>query len=84
MHLKSLHIVVECRGMIISRILIDNGSRLNFCLAMTLRIIHVEDSIISLSGMMVRAFNGTNTSTCGEVDLKILLDHANSKYPLSW
>lgn len=27
---KSLHIAVECPGMIISRVLIDNGSALNY------------------------------------------------------
>lgn len=30
-HVKSLHITIECKGMIISRVLIDNGSALSVC-----------------------------------------------------
>lgn len=60
--------------MIISRVLIDNGSALNVCPAMTLNRIGIEDSLILLNGMMVCAFDGTKTSDYGEIDLKILVD----------
>lgn len=40
---------------------------------MTLNRIGVDDSLIQPNGMMVLAFDGTKTSTCGELDLKILI-----------
>lgn len=50
-HIKSPHITVECKGMIISWVLIA-----------------VDDFLTRPNGMMVRAFDGTRTSTCGEID----------------
>lgn len=64
-HVKSLHIAVECKGMIISRVLIDNGSALNVCPMLTLSRLGVDDSLIRPNGMMVRAFDGTKTSAYG-------------------
>lgn len=72
-HVKSLPIVVECRGMINSMVLTDNGSATNVCPVITLSRIDVEDSIICPNGMTVEAFEGTKTSACREVDLKILV-----------
>lgn len=82
-HVKSLHIIVECRRMIISRVLIDNGSTLDVCLAMTVSKISIKDFMFCPNGMMVRAFMDhfgvtltitfTKTSTWGEKDLKILV-----------
>lgn len=72
-HVKSLHIAVECRGMIISRVLIDNVPALNICPAMTLERIKIEKFMIRLNGMMVRAFEGTKTAACREIDLKVLV-----------
>lgn len=56
--------------MIISRVLIDNRSTLTVCLIMILGRIGIDDSLIRPSGLMVRAFDGTKTSTYGEIDLK--------------
>lgn len=50
---KALHIAVECLGMIISRVLIDNRSVLNVCPAMILSRIDVENSIIRPNRMKV-------------------------------
>lgn len=72
-HVKSLHIVVECKGMIISRVLIHNGSALNVCPMVTLSHIGVDDSLIRPKDMMVRSFDGTKISACGEIDLNILV-----------
>lgn len=72
-HVKSLHIAVEFRRMIISKVLINNGAALGDCLAMTLSRKGFKDSMFRPKGMMVRAFNGTKTSTCGEIDHKILV-----------
>lgn len=64
-HVKSLHIAVGCRSMIISRVLIDNEFALNVCLIVTLSRIGVDDSLLRPNDMMVRAFDGTKTSACG-------------------
>lgn len=58
--------------MIISRAFIDNGSTLSVCPATTLSI-SVKDSMIRPNRMMIQAFDGTKTSVCGEIDLKILV-----------
>lgn len=71
-HVKSLHLAVEYRGIIISRILIHNVSALYVCPAMTLSRIDVKDFMIRPNWMMMEAFAGTKTSACEEVDLKIL------------
>lgn len=55
-----------------SRVLIDKGSTLNVCLVMTLSQIGVDDLVWS-NGMMVRAFDVTKISTCGEIILKVLI-----------
>lgn len=72
-HVKLLHIVVECRGMIISRVLITNRSALNVCPPRILSRIDVEEPMIRPDRMMVRAFHGTKTLACGEIDLTILV-----------
>lgn len=41
-HVKSLYIVVECKGMIISRVLIDKGSALTVYLVLTLGPLSIE------------------------------------------
>lgn len=63
---------MECRGLIILRVL-DNGSSLNVCPSMTLSRISIDDSMIHLNIKMVRSFDGTNTSACSKIDLEILI-----------
>lgn len=44
------------------------------CLSMlTLSRIGINESLIRPNDMMVRAFDGTKTLTCGESDLKVLV-----------
>lgn len=57
-YIKSLHIIVECRGMIMARLLINNGSALNVCPLITLDHLDVDCSFIRESRMMVRTFYG--------------------------
>lgn len=59
--------------MIISLVLIENGSALNFCPMLTLSRIGINDSLIQSNGMMVRAFDGAKTSAYGEINLKVLV-----------
>lgn len=80
-HVKSLHIMVEYRGMIISRVLIDNEAPLNVCPTMTLSRIGVEDSMIRPKGMIVHAFDDTKTFICDKIDLKILFSPSEFEVP---
>lgn len=41
-YVKSLHIFIECKGMIITQVLIDNGFALNVCPYVTLEQLGVE------------------------------------------
>jgi hypothetical protein len=68
---KALHIAVKARGMIVSRVLIDNGSALNVCPFITLEKLGFSESDLSPSNMIVRAFDGTRRETMGEIELPI-------------
>lgn len=58
-HIKSLHIAIECLGMIISKVLIGNGCALNFFPTTTLKRIGVGETFIRPKVTMVRAFGIT-------------------------
>ena len=45
-HTLSMHIVVKCKGMIVARVLIDNGSTLNVCPMATLEHLKLDLSLI--------------------------------------
>ena len=57
-HTLPMHIMVKCKDMIISRVLIDNGSTLNVCPMSTIEILNV-DTLIHPTNMIIRAFDGT-------------------------
>lgn len=59
--------------MIIFKVLIDNGSTLNVCPAIILERVGIEEPMIHQDDMIVRAFDGTETSACGELDLEVLI-----------
>ena len=56
-HTLLMHIVVKCEDMIVTRVLIDNGSTLNVCLMATLERLNVDTPP---STMIIRAFDGTH------------------------
>lgn len=58
-HTLAVHVVVKCEGMIITRVLIDNGSALNVCLMATLKRLKVDLLLICPSTIIIRAFDGT-------------------------
>lgn len=70
-HTKSLHITLECKGMIVERVLIDNGSALNVCQLITIDKLSIGCSSIREKGMMVRAFNDSKSVAMGEVDITL-------------
>ena len=67
----TLHIIVKCEDMIVSRVLIDNGLALNVCPMSTLKGLNVDTSLICLTTMITRAFDGTLWEVQGEIKLAI-------------
>ena len=67
----AIHIVVQCEDMIVTRVLIDNGSVLNVCPMATFEHLKVDMSIIKLSTMIIRAFNGIRREMQGKIELMI-------------
>lgn len=70
-HTKALHIAVKTKGMIVARVLIDNGSALNVCPYSTLERLGMDESYLHYSGMVVRAFDGSRRETMGEIELPV-------------
>ena len=56
-HTLLMHIVVKCEDMIVTRVLIDNGSTLNVYPMATLERLNVDTPP---STMIIRAFDGTH------------------------
>ncbi|XP_070010420.1 uncharacterized protein [Nicotiana sylvestris] len=68
-HNKALHNTVQCEDYFITRVLIDGGSSLNICPLVTLKTLgkglhEIMDGVIN-----VKAFNGSQRSTIGEISL---------------
>ena len=70
-HTLAMHIMVKCEDMIVTRVLIDNGLALNVCPMATLECLKVDMSLIKLSTMIIRAFDGTRCEVQGEIELMI-------------
>ena len=70
-HTLPMHITVKCEDMIVTRVLIDNGSALNVCLVSTLERLNVDTSFILPTAMIIRAFDGTLKEVQGEIELAI-------------
>ena len=54
-----MHILVKCEDMVVTRVLIDNGSALNVCPMSTLECLNVDTSLIRSTTMIIRAFDYT-------------------------
>ena len=63
--------IMECEDMIVSRVLIDNGSTLNVCSMSTIERLNVDTSLIRPTTMIIRAFDGTLREVKGEIELAI-------------
>ena len=70
-HTLPMHIMVKCEDMIVSRVLIDNGSVLNVCPMSTIECLNVNTSLIRLTTIIIRAFDGNLQKVQGEVELAI-------------
>ena len=58
-HTLTIHIIVKFEDMIVTRVLIDNGSTLNACSMSTLVCLNVDTSLIRPTTIIIRAFDGT-------------------------
>ncbi|KAJ9182858.1 hypothetical protein P3X46_006805 [Hevea brasiliensis] len=70
-HTKALHVTVKCKGCIVAKVLIDNGSALNVLPNATLARLPVDRSNIRQSAMVIRAFDGTRREVLGDIDLPL-------------
>ncbi|XP_050904196.1 uncharacterized protein LOC127118095 isoform X1 [Lathyrus oleraceus] len=70
-HNKALHITMECKGAVLSHVLVDTGSSLNVLPKKILSKIDVEGFVLTPSDLIVRAFDGFKWSVFGEVTLPV-------------
>lgn len=66
-----MHVSIECKGTTLSRVLVDTGSSLNVLPKSALMKIDYSGVEIRLGDLCVRAFDGSQKSVFGEVDLPI-------------
>ena len=62
---------MNCKGDSLSNVLIDNGSALNIIPRSTLMKLKYQGTLMRLSGIIVKAFDGSRKCVIGEVDLPI-------------
>jgi hypothetical protein len=70
-HTKALYISVRTNNLIVSKVLIDNGSTLNVCPMTTLEKLDIDPTRVRATSMVVRAFDGTRREVIGEIELPI-------------
>jgi hypothetical protein len=70
-HNKALHITMECKGAVLSHVLVDTGSSLNVLPKQILKKIPIEGVVLTPSDLVVRAFDGSKRSVFGEITLPI-------------
>ncbi|XP_070016565.1 uncharacterized protein [Nicotiana sylvestris] len=68
-HNKELHITMQCEDYFITRILVNGGSILNICPLITLRTLGKGLHEIKDGAINVKAFDGSQRSTIGEISL---------------
>ncbi|XP_038999487.1 uncharacterized protein LOC120125050, partial [Hibiscus syriacus] len=73
---KALHITVRCKGHVLSRVLIDNGSALNVMPLVTLKKLPVDSTLMRSCQSVVRAFDGTKREVLGKIDIPLTIGPA--------
>ncbi|XP_050891446.1 uncharacterized protein LOC127096960 [Lathyrus oleraceus] len=66
-HNKALHISIECRDTVLSRVLVDTRPSLNVIPKSSFAKLTVEGLVMKSSELIVRAFDGTRRIVIGEV-----------------
>ncbi|XP_050914950.1 uncharacterized protein LOC127129883 [Lathyrus oleraceus] len=70
-HNKALHISKECKGAVLSHVLVDTGSSLNVLPKKALAKLDCEGLILRPTDLVVRAFDGSKRAVFGEVELLV-------------
>ena len=70
-HNKALHISMECKGAVLSHVLVDTGSSLNVLPKKALAKLDCEGLILRPTDLVVRAFDGSKRAVFGEVELPV-------------
>ncbi|KAI4325632.1 hypothetical protein MLD38_031014 [Melastoma candidum] len=75
-HNMALSITIKCRDMMIPRVLIDGGSRVNIVPVTVMKQLHIDESEYRASNLIVRAFDGVKRKVLGEILLAIIVGPA--------
>ncbi|KAI5410441.1 hypothetical protein KIW84_055810 [Lathyrus oleraceus] len=70
-HNRALHIAMECKGVVLSHVLVDTGSSLNVLPKKALAKLNCEGLILTPTDLIVRAFDGSKRAVFGEVELPV-------------
>ncbi|XP_039044061.1 uncharacterized protein LOC120183431 [Hibiscus syriacus] len=70
---KALHITIMCKGHVLSRVLIENGSALNVMPLVTLKKLSVDSTQMRNCQSIVRAFDGTKKEVLGKIDIPLTI-----------
>ncbi|XP_039034033.1 uncharacterized protein LOC120170071 [Hibiscus syriacus] len=70
---KALHITIQCKGHVLSRVLIDNSSALNVMPLVTLKKLPVDSTHMRNCQSIVRAFDGTKKEVLGKIDIPLTI-----------
>ncbi|XP_039036465.1 uncharacterized protein LOC120173336 [Hibiscus syriacus] len=76
---KALHITVRCKGHVLSRVLISDGSALNVIPLVTLQKLPVDSTLMRNCQSMVRSFDGTKREVLGKIDIPLTIGPATFK-----
>lgn len=75
-HNKALYISTQCQNKVVTKALVGSGSGLNICPLSTLIRLDMDSSKVQTWKMSVRAFDGSQRGTGGEVTLDMLIGPA--------
>jgi hypothetical protein len=70
-HNRALHIAMECKGAVLSHVLVDTVSSLNVLPKKALAKLDCEGLILRPTDLIVRAFDGSKRVVFGEVELPV-------------
>ncbi|KAI5390410.1 hypothetical protein KIW84_075651 [Lathyrus oleraceus] len=68
-HNRALHIAMECKGAVLSHVLVDTGSSLNVLPKKALAKLNCDGLVLTPTDLIVRAFDGSKRAVFGEVEL---------------
>lgn len=70
-HNRALHIVVKCGDKVVSRVLVDEGYRVNICSFYTLQELGINLREVKEGNVKVKTFDGSQKDIIGEIYLAL-------------